>query len=306
MVEQSPSRDADRLLILAAALLFSTGGAAIKLTTLNGPQVACLRAGIAAAVLLLVLGEARRGWSWRIWLVGAAYAGTTIGFALSNKLTTAANAIFLQATAPLYVLLLGPLVLDEPLRRRQLWYMAALVIGMSLFFVGNQPFSATAPNPMRGNLIAAGAGLSWALTIVGLRWLGRESPAGGSAATAPAAAAVACGNLVACVVVLPFALPMFGITATDWVVVAFLGIFQIALAYIFLVRGVRSVGALEVSLLVLLEPILSPLWAWFLHGERPTTWAILGGAIIITATALYTTAEQSSNAKTLKRLNVTR
>jgi DME family drug/metabolite transporter len=301
MTEHPSARISDRLMILAAALLFSTGGAAIKLTTLNGPQVACLRAAIATAVLLLVLGEARRGWSWRVWLVGAAYAGTTLAYALSNKLTTAANAIFLQATAPLYVLLLGPLVLGEPVRRRQLGYMAVLGIGMSLLFVGNQPFSATAPDPARGNLIAAGAGLCWALTIVGLRWLGRESIDDNMLPPAPAAAAVACGNLVACIVALPVALPISGATPADWAVVAFLGIFQIALAYVFMVRGVRRVGALEVSLLVLLEPILNPVWAWLVHDERPTTWAVLGGAVIITATAMFTLSGQRCNAKTSGR-----
>ena len=83
-------------------------------------------------------------------------------------------------------------------------------------------------------------------------------------------------------------MPIQGSTAVDWAAVSFLGIFQIALAYVFLVRGVRRVGALEASLLILLEPVLSPLWAWMVHGEQPSALALAGGAIIVVATAAYT------------------
>src|SRR6185295_9128401 len=104
-------------MVLAAALLFSTGGAAIKATSLSGWQVASFRSGIAAIALLLALPAARRRWSPRVWLVGAAYAGTMTCFVISNKLTTSAAAIFLQSTAPLWILLLAPWLLGEKLRR---------------------------------------------------------------------------------------------------------------------------------------------------------------------------------------------
>jgi len=255
-------------MILSAAVLFSTGGAAIKLCSLNGWQVASLRSGIAAAALLAFLPSARRGWSWRTWLVGSAYAGTMICFVLSNKLTTAANAIFLQAAAPLYILLLSPLLLREPVRHRQIWYIAALASGMSMIFAGAQPASQTAPNPLLGNAVAI-------VATVG------DAPS-------TAVSAVVCGNLIACLVTLPAALPIRGATSVDWVILAFLGIFQIAIAYIFMVGGVRRVGALEVSLLLLLEPVLSPLWAWVFNNEQPSAIALLGGAVIVVATAVYT------------------
>jgi drug/metabolite transporter (DMT)-like permease len=273
-------------MILAAALLFSTGGAAVKLCSLNAWQVASLRSGIAAMALLVFLPQARRGWSWRTWTVSIAYAATMILYVLANKLTTAANAIFLQSTAPLYILLLGPVLLSERVERRQIPFMIVLAAGLSLFFVGVQPASATAPDPLRGNLLGALAGLSWGLAIMGLRWLGRDREDGAPAASA--AAAVACGNVVACAITLPQALPIEHVLISDWVTVAYLGIIQIALAYVFLVRGVRRVGALEVSLLLLLEPVLNPVWAWIVHGERPSAWALLGGAIIVGATAINT------------------
>ena len=104
-----------RLRVLGAALLFSTGGAAVKACTLTAWQVASFRSGIAAAAVFLMSPPARRQWTWRVWLVGMVYAATLVLFVRANKLTTAANATFLQATAPLYVLLLGPLLLREPI-----------------------------------------------------------------------------------------------------------------------------------------------------------------------------------------------
>ncbi len=294
MTDSLPARTSDRLMILMAALLFSTGGAAVKACSLAAWQVASFRSGIAAVTLLLVLPAARRGWGWRTWLVGAAYAGTMISYVLANKMTTAANAIFLQSSAPLYILLLSPLLLKETIRRRDVVFMLSLAAGMSLFFVGSQPESMTAPDPVAGNFVAAATGFFWAFTILGLRWLGRagnSQEAGGTAASA-----VVCGNIIACLTALPFALPLGPTSTTDWAVVGFLGVFQIAVAYVFMVNGMRRVGAFEGSLLLLLEPILSPLWAWLMHGEQPTAWASIGGAIIICATAVFTILRGGSRA----------
>src|SRR5258706_12178150 len=107
-----------RLAILAAAILFSTGGAAIKATQLTGWQVASFRSAVAAIAVLLMLREARRGFSRLAALVAAGYAATMVLFVLANKLTTAASTIFLQSTAPIYLVLLGPWILNEPVRRR--------------------------------------------------------------------------------------------------------------------------------------------------------------------------------------------
>jgi len=286
MTDHAVPRATDRMMVLAAALLFSTGGAVVKMTSLTGPQVACTRAAIAAVALLVILPNAWRGLNWRSLLVGCAYAATTTSFALANKLTTAANAVFLQSTAPLYILILSPLLLREPIRRWHLLFMAALATGMWMIVGGGQDQSATAPEPLRGNLLGILTGVCWALTVIGLRWLGRDRP--GEKSATEAAAAVIAGNLIACLVTIPAALPILNATTVDWAAVSFLGIFQIAIAYIFLVQGVKRVGALEVSLLILLEPVLSPVWAWMIHGEQPSALALLGGAIIVVATAVYT------------------
>lgn len=273
-----------RFQILGAAFLFSTGGAAIKACSFSNWQVACFRSGIAAIALLLVLPGARRFWRPRTLLVGLAYAATMVLYVSANKLTTAANTIFLQSTAPMYVLLLGPWLLRERVRRPDLVFMLCLGVGMVLFFVGVDPPYATAPAPFEGNVLGALTGLSWAMTLVGLRWLGR--PGGGGSRSAEAS--VVAGNLIACAICLPLALPVASSRTVDWALVGYLGVFQIGLAYIFLTRGVRHVPALETSLLILLEPVLNALWAWLAHGEQPGPWSLAGCAVILLSTAAYT------------------
>lgn len=288
-MEPASSPSTSRLMVLVAAILFSTGGAVVKATTIGAWEVAGLRSAIAAIAIFILLPEARRSWSRRTLVVGIAYAATMICFVVANKLTTAANAIFLQATAPLYVLLLGPWLLGERVHRRQLAFMALMALGMVCFFIGNQPVSATAPEPTMGNIVAAGSGLSYALLILGLRWLGRASDDPG-----PAISAVCCGNMIAAVVATPMAYPFGAVTVTDWAAVSFLGIFQIGVAYAFLVRGVARVPALEASLILLAEPVLSPFWAWLVHGESPTAWALLGGVVIIGITAVMAMTSRKS------------
>ncbi len=274
-----PARPRARLQLAAAALLFSTGGAAIKAAAFTGWQIASFRSGVAALAILLMTGEARRGWSVRAVLVGFAYAACLTLFVLANRLTTAANTIFLQSTAPLYFLVLSPWLLKEPIRRQDMVFMAAVGVGLALFFVSTEPPMATAPDPVTGNLLALTSGFFWALTVCGLRWMGAAGGEHGS----PVAAVVS-GNLTAFLVSLAMALPVGPHAPSDWVVIAYLGIFQIALAYVLVTSALRHIPALDASLILLIEPVLNPVWAWVLQGERPGTWAVLGGGMILGAT----------------------
>lgn len=270
-----------RLLILAAALLFSTGGAAIKGTSLGSWQVACFRSATAAVMLAIALPHAR-AISWRIALAGCAYASTLISFVAANKLTTAAHSVFLQSVAPLYLLLLGPLLLKEPVRRRDLPFLLVIGSGMTLLLADPLQPAGTAPDPARGNVVAVASGLCWALTLAGLRWLERRGEAGG------AAAAALTGNVLASLATLPFALPVVGSGPVDWLVIAWLGIFQVGLAYVCLTRGIAHVPAVEASLLLLLEPAINPAWAWAVHGETVGLSSMLGAALILLATTTRT------------------
>src|SRR3954469_8841536 len=267
-----------RLQLAGAAVLFSTGGAAIKAAAFTGWQIASFRSGIAAVALWLMTPAARRGWSWRAALVGVAYAGCLTLFVLANRLTTAANTIFLQSTAPLYLLFLAPWLLKEPIRRQDLGFMLVVGLGLMLFFVSVDAPIATAPNPGRGNLLALASGFFWALAVVGLRWLSTEEGRG-----SPVAAVVA-GNLAAFLFSLPMTTPLAPHPAADWLVIVYLGVFQIAVAYVFVTNALRQIPALEASVILLMEPVLNPVWAWVVQRETPGLWALLGGAIILGAT----------------------
>ena len=275
------SRVLPRLQLLGAAVLFSTGGAAIKATELSSWQVAGFRSGIAALALLALLPSARRGWNARALLVGVAYAVMLILFVSANKLTTAANAIFLQSTAPLYLLLLGPWLLREPIRRPDVAFMALVALGMALFFVGAEAPAATAPDPARGNLLGVLSGVAWALTVMGLRWIGSRDAGGGLVP-------VVLGNLIAFLACLPLALPVVVADAGDWALLSYLGVVQIGLAYVLLTKGIRHVSALEAATLLLAEPAINPVWAWLVHGETPSAWALAGGVLILGTTTLKT------------------
>lgn len=275
------SASSARLQLLLAAALFSTGGVAIKATTLASWQVASFRSGVAALSVALLVPASRRGWSWRTLAVGFIYAGTMVLFVVANKLTTAANAIFLQAAAPLYILVLAPILLRERITRADVGVMMAVAAGLALVFSGTVAATETAPNPALGNIFGAAAGVCWAGTVMGLRWLSNttDSP------DAPLATVVV-GNSLAFLLCLPLALPVIGGTPLDLGLIVYLGVFQVGLAYFFVVRGIRGVPALEASLLLLLEPALNPVWTWLVHGEEPGRWAAAGGLIILAATGI--------------------
>ena len=263
--------------IILAAVLFSSGGAAIKWCSFGAWQLAACRAALAMLTILILLPEARRGWSWRTIVVGFAYAATTLLYVQANKHTTAASTIFLQSTSPLFILLLAPLLLGEHATRRDIMQMAVMGAGLGLFFLGMDRPSATAPNPALGNVLAAICAVTWAFTVMGYRWL--------AARGASVAAAAVSGNLTAGIFALLMAQPLSAGRPADWAVVVFLGVCQLGIPYLFLARAVPQVRALEVGLFLLIEPVLNLIWAWLVHGETPGPATLVGGAVILGATA---------------------
>jgi drug/metabolite transporter (DMT)-like permease len=299
-----------RLDLVAAAGLFSTGGAAIKACSLQPLQIAGLRSLVAGLFLLLVWPAARRGLKLRSLprslLFAVFYASTLLTFVSANKLTTSANAIYLQSTAPLWLLLLAPLLLGERVRRADLVFMGALAIGLACCMVDDLAASraatqATAPHPRLGDAIALGSGVLWGATILGLRANSR-----GSAEESDAAAgSIVVGNCAGFVgaallsphLAAPLGGPFFDAKVAglldvaqrhDLLALLYLGALQVGLAYVALARGMRRVPALEASLLLLVEPVFNPIWTFLVHRERPGTWALAGGGVILGATALHT------------------
>jgi drug/metabolite transporter (DMT)-like permease len=288
------SLGAARAAAVAAAVLFSTGGAAIKIEAFSAAQVSCARSGIAALALYVWVRSGAgvgagagsdpdpdRGLTplSSLAAIGLAYALVLTLFVASTKLTTAANAIFLQATAPIYILALGPWVLGERVSRRDVAYMSILATGLLFCFAGRQTVTAIATNPALGNALAVVCSICWAFTLIGLRWAQRGGREVG-------VRAVITGNLIACLMALPFAWPFPAATVAGWATLGYLGVIQIAVAYICLTLAMRTLPALEVSLLLLVEPVLNPIWTWVVHGEAPGRWVIVGGAVIISATAV--------------------
>jgi drug/metabolite transporter (DMT)-like permease len=228
---------------------------------------------------MLLIPETRRRWR-RIYIPAAlAYAATLLLFVLANKQTTSANAIFLQSTAPLYLMFISPFILRESLRRSDVILIIVIGLGLSLFFVASEPAAITAPDPFTGNLLAAAAGFTWALTVASLRAVSR-----GDASGYAGIRTVVIGNCIAFAAALPMAMPLPQITAADLATITYLGIFQVGLAYVFLTRGVAHVPAFEAAALLLLEPAINPVWTWLLLGETPASLALAGGVLILAAT----------------------
>jgi len=261
-----------RLYILAAAALWSTAGAAIKLTTLNAWQLSAGRSLVAALAVAVMVPASRVRPRPAVLAVALSNAVTVILFVLATKLTTAANAIFLQETAPLWVLLLAPLLLAERPTRGELVSIPVYAAGLALFFVDDL----TAGQGV-GKLCALASGLAFGITIVGLRHLREEGPG-----------ALLWGSVIAAVITLPLWGTGPSPTPADVALTLFLGIFQLALAYVCFARGLGGVTAVEASLLMLLEPVLNPIWTYLVAGERPGPWALAGGGVVLGATVWRT------------------
>ena len=265
------------LLIVGAALLWSTGGIGIKAVADSALKVTFYRSLFAAVALMLFLGRAV--WGRRQWKSTAAFA-IAIGsygvcltsFVVATKWTTAANAIFLQYAGVVWVLLLSPIVVREPMRARDVIAIVAAMSGMALFFVGR--FEA---HGMAGNAMALVSSVFFASLILVLR---REQRA--------AQAAVTWGNVVCALAVLPFVAHDLALTPRSLAVLAFLGVFQIAIAYVLFVRGLAYVTATQASLTGMLEPVSNPIWVFLFLGEKPSVYAIAGALVVLSAIAWHT------------------
>lgn len=281
-----------RLCLLAAALLFSTAGVAVKGNGFSTAQIGCFRAVVAVLTLLLLVPETRRRPDRGAVLLALVYGGCMATFVIATRLTYAANAIFLQSTAPLWLLLLGPLVLHEPMRRRDPLLLLMMAGGLILLFTAEAESAAHAPNPGLGNIVAIASGLFWAITLLGLRRRARDG--------VPTGPVILMGNVAAILYFAPFAFPVEAESTGSWIGIFWLGAVQIGLAYMLLVRGLAKVPVLQAAMLMLIEPVLNPMWAWLVHDERPHEQVILGGAIIL-ATTLADAAISAHAARGTKR-----
>jgi drug/metabolite transporter (DMT)-like permease len=273
MSRATMDRRAGAFAIAGAALLWSTGGVAIKAVPEPPLAIAGWRSAVAAVALLAVFRP--RIWRWTPGFVVAvvASAACVTSFVVATKWTTAANAIVLQYTSVVWVLLLSPRLLGEPLQGRDVLAIALAFTGMALFFVGDLDARGRA-----GDLIALVSGVCLAALLLALR----------SERALGAGPAVTYGNLLTALALAP-AMAAEGVPApASAAILVFLGVVQIAGAYVLFVRGLRSVPAAEASLIGMLEPIANPLWVFLLLGERPRPAALAGGVLVLAAVAWRT------------------
>lgn len=254
-------------LAFAAGVLWSMGGLLIKWVQWNPLAIAGARSAIATLVLLAFLRRPRFSWSY-VQIGGAiAYAATVIMFVAATKLTTAANAILLQYTAPIYAALFGVWFLGERVTGRD-WTIIAIVIGgMALFF-----FDRLTVGGLWGNVLALASGVTYAATAIFLRKQKDGSPL----------ESVLLGNVLTALIGLPF---MFqgAPGGSTWIGLILLGVFQLGLSYVLYSAALKRIAVLEAVLITVIEPILNPLWVFLVIGETPGQWAILGGLIVLAA-----------------------
>jgi len=260
------------LFILAAAVLWSTGGLFIKWVKLGGLELSFWRSLF--AIFTVAFFTRREGFRLnRLTAVASVlYAVLLILFVSATKATTAANAIFLQYTSSVYLLILEPLIYKEKFRSRDLITVLLCVGGMSLFFMGQ-----VRTQDVKGNIFALLSGLCFAMYFLLLR-----HP---RARQVNRASSVIYGNTLAVILTAPWGLAAISVmTRLDLIGAIYLGVVQLGISYtLFTVGMARGVRSLDAGIVCYVEPLLNPLWVFLILGEKPSAWALMGGAIIIAA-----------------------
>ncbi|PYS71314.1 MAG: EamA family transporter [Acidobacteria bacterium] len=274
------------LYVAAAALLWSTGGFFIKWNDLSGLELSFLRSVF--ALLVVAWFTRREGFAINGITLAASllYAALVILFVSATKQTTAANAIFLQYTSPMYLLIFEPLVYKEKFRSRDLVTVLVCLGGMTLFFVGQ-----LRPQDITGNILALASGLCFAAYFLLLR-----HP---KARLVNRASSVIYGNLLVILITAPWGIAALrSLDRYDTSSVIYLGVVQLGLSYVLfthaMARGVRS---LDAGIIAYIEPVLNPVWVFLGIGERPSRWALLGGSIIIVAVIAHMLLDAKSKRK---------
>jgi len=254
--------------LLIAAVLWSLAGVLIK--GINWPALAVGGGRGLIAALFLVATNRGLKFTFSPVQVGAAaaYAGCTVTFVIANKLTTAANAILLQYTAPIWVALLGFWLLREKPTRADWYATAAALGGMTLFFANELQLKS-----VLGNLMGVLSGACFGVMAILMR---RQKDSS-------AVESIILGNLLAFAIGLPAMITAPPMSATGWLLLLILGTVQLGLSYRFYARAIRHVTALEAVIIPIIEPVFNPVWVMLCFGERPSGYALVGGLIVLAA-----------------------
>lgn len=258
------------VLLILTGVMWSFGGLFIKSVNAHPLAIAGIRSAISCIIITLYVKKPKFTWSFAQIGAAVAYASTVILFVASNKFTTAANAILLQYTAPIYVALLGAWLLKEKPRTIDWITMFVVLCGMVLFFM-----ESIDTRGMLGNIFALLSGVSFASFTVFMRMQKDSSPI----------ESVILGNVITAVIGVPFiftAIP----DSKGWLCLIFLGVIQLGIPYILYSKAIMKARAIEASLITMIEPILNPIWVSLIIGEIPGALSIAGGVIVIAAVAV--------------------
>ncbi len=257
-------------LLVITAILWSTGGFFIKWVQSPPLAIAGIRSLISVTLLLLIHRKWRLSWSKYQIAGGFAYAAMVIFFVTGNKLTTAANVILIQYTAPIYVAIFGHWFLGEKTSRVDWIFILVVLGGLFMFFLDN-----ISPAGFWGNFCAILSGIAMAWLFMLLRKQKSESTID----------SILLGNVITALIGIPFAFQNFP-NFNGWLGLLFLGIFQLGLSYQLFSIAIKHVTALESTLILTIEPILNPIWVFLLAGESPGKWAIMGGIFVFFAVTI--------------------
>ncbi|WP_242946261.1 DMT family transporter [Geosporobacter subterraneus] len=251
--------------MIIASILWSTGGLFIKLVDWNPMAIAGARSGIAAIVMLFYLRKPKIPMQKNMLGGALSYSALLMLFVSANKLTTSANAILLQFTAPIWVALFSSWFLKERIRKSDWAAIVLVLLGMFVFFIGDLQ-----TGHMEGNLIAVLSGIAMAAMIIFLKLQNEGSPV----------EITLLGNVLTFVIALPFfflSIP----SLKSILALLVLGVFQLGISYILYTTAILHVSAIEAILIPVIEPLLNPIWVFWFTGEMPGHHAIFGGIIVI-------------------------
>ncbi|MDR0275521.1 MAG: DMT family transporter [Burkholderiaceae bacterium] len=256
------------LTLFLTALLWSLGGLLIKSIPWTPLAVAGGRSFFAAAFLLLMVRPRRLTLTPLTLATAVCHAGCTVCLVVATKLTTAANAILLQYTSPVWVALFGAWILREKPGRADWIAIAATLGGVSLFFAGQ-----LSAGHLWGNAVGLASGVFFGFVAILLRKQKDAAPVD----------SIILGTLLAGIVCAPALAAAPALDTRGWLALALLGTVQLGLSYFLYAWAIRHVSALEAVLIPVLEPILNPVWVMLALGEKPGPWAMLGGAMVLGA-----------------------
>ena len=274
IIDSIPLHKKGLIYISFCALLWSSGGLFIKLLTLDAYQISFYRSLIAAITIIIISVVSKINLKFEFDIISVLcslmYSFILVLFVIATKLTTAANAIFLQFTAPIYLLLLEPIFLKTKFDKKNMIALSFCLLGMVMFFFGKLDMTS-----IQGNLIAIGSGISFALFTLFLKWKKQLHK------TENTIIYIIAGNLLVCVFCLPMVYDKLAIDFSQTLILIYMGVFQIGISYIIFNEGIKYISATESMIIAMLEAILNPIWVYIGVGEVPSVYAVIGSVIIL-------------------------